>query len=140
MAKPRKSKPAKPKEHAFTPDERITERTGPSAEPAYVPIGATCPRASVCLHAEDCIQEPDGCGAFTRQEAQHPPQSPQGRSDDDGHQVVTNVGMVGNDIGKLSAHELLARLAEAREAREDREGAGRYPGLDPRSLYRRNKL
>jgi hypothetical protein len=143
MARPRSTKP-KDKKEGFSPDSRLDAPALPPApvkshtEPdAIVSATPVCPRAGVCLHAGDCRQEPDGCGAFTRQYALTPAarEAEKVRA----HREAVHI-LEGNEVpANLRSHaNLAAAMQEARQARLDREGPTRLYG-DPRSYYPRNR-
>ena len=132
---PRKSKPkskegASARKEGFTPDERLSAPPPPppheSTPEPETPAALVCPRASVCLHAGDCRQEPDGCGAFTRQAAMAVP-APAGAS-------RSAIQMVHGDtcLDGVEPETILELMQQARMNRENSEGPARLYG-DPRT-------
>ena len=141
MARPRKTRSSKSKE-GMSPDERIAgglavaadsppaEPVKSHTEPDVIKPATICPRANVCIHSADCRQEPDGCGAFSRQEVLTP-------ANREAEKVRAHMEAVrvleGNDIpeGLRNPVSLFDAMAEARQARLNRD---RVPfQLDPRS-------
>jgi hypothetical protein len=148
---PRKTR-SKSKE-GMSPDERIAEGAevaappGASVKPPESPptpetsaaisdARSVCPRAAVCLHAGDCRQEPDGCGAFTRQYAL----TPAAREVEKirAHREAVHI-LEGNEIPQnlRAPGSLAAAMQEARQSRLNREEPKHRYG-DPRSYEKRS--
>jgi hypothetical protein len=141
MARPRSTKP-KDKKEGFSPDSRLDAPALPPApvkshtEPdAIVSATPVCPRAGVCLHAGDCRQEPDGCGAFTRQEALT--SAAREAEKIRAHREAVHI-LEGNEIPQnlRDPGTLFAEMAFARQQRLDREGPTHLYG-DPRTHEKR---
>jgi hypothetical protein len=149
---PRAPRKSKPKERCFSPDERLAEGGSPPAVVEESPEGASpptpetsaaisdarsvCPRAAVCLHAGDCRQEPDGCGAFTRQYALTPAarEAEKVRA----HREAVHI-LEGNEIPQnlRDPVSLATAMQEARQQRLDRESPKHRYG-DFRSYEKRS--
>jgi hypothetical protein len=101
---------------AFPPLEDI--RT-----PVPATEGDTCPRALICIHAGDCIQAPEACGAFSRTlagAAAHSPAPPRPTEEQARAERMKSISTM--TLGdRLAAADYAGRCREAGRPSETRE-------------------